>query len=321
MRISEREFVEEVRREAKHKVALRPRGLTLRQGIGDDCAILAYSPQKDLLVTTDFFLEGVHFRREWEAAHSVGHKALARALSDIAAMGGIPRYAFLSLALSRTIKQNWIQEFLKGFLELSESQKVILAGGDTSASPDGVITDVMVIGEITKGQAIRRDGSRAGDEIWVTGSLGNAALALSLLRGGKKPLLSQLPFRVLFYPQPRLHIGRYLRQRKLATAMIDISDGLSIDLARLCEESGTGARIAEEAIPRFPPVTIQQALHGGEDMELLFTVPPKRSAMLPKSIGGVPLTRIGTIIPGRKLWLVRGDGKSRPLPILGFQHF
>ncbi|MBI1954912.1 MAG: thiamine-phosphate kinase, partial [Acidobacteria bacterium] len=162
--------------------------------------------------------------------------------------------------------------------------------------------------------------ARPGDEIWVTGTLGNAALALSFLSSGKKNRRSPVPFQVLFYPQPRLEIGRYLRRRKLATAMIDLSDGLSIDLARLCEESGTGARLVEEAIPRLSPTTLRQALHGGEDLELLFTVSHERSPLLPKSLAGVPLTRIGKITPDRKLRVARGR-KSYPLPVLGFQHF
>ena len=320
MRSSEREFVEKVRREAARGAVRRSAGFALRQGIGDDCAILSYSSQKDILVTTDFSLEKVHFRRDWQAAPSVGYKALARAFSDIAAMGGTPRYAFLSLALPKRLNQSWVQGFLKGFLQLAEAQKVTLAGGDTSASQNGVIADVIVIGEVPRNQAVRRGGARPGDEIWVTGTLGNAALALSLLRSGKKIRRPPVPFQVLFYPQPRLEIGRYLRRQKLATAMIDLSDGLSIDLARLCADSGTGARLVEEAIPRFPPTTLRQALHGGEDLELLFTSPPERSPLLPKSLAGVSLTRIGKIIPGRKLWLVR-DRKSYPLPVLGFQHF
>lgn len=319
MRASEREFIAEIKNQASRSAG-RARGSSLLQGIGDDCAVISYTRQRDLLVTTDLFLEGIHFRREWQPARSVGYKALARSFSDIAAMGGTPRYAFLSLALPKKIEQRWAREFLRGFLRLADTEDVVLAGGDTSASQGGVMADVMVIGEVAKGQAVRRGGARPGDEIWVTGTLGQAARALSLLEAGEKPQNLRLPYRAFFYPQARLEIGSYLRQRKLATAMIDISDGLSIDLARLCEESGTGARILEEAIPRSPQATLRQVLHGGEDLELLFTIPAERSRKLPASLGGVTLTRIGKIVRGRNLRIMRGR-KARPLPVLGFQHF
>ncbi len=292
----------------------------LRQGIGDDCAVLAHSRRKDLLVTTDLFLEGIHFRRAWQEPASLGHKALARGLSDIAAMGGTPRFAFLSLGVPRRTSEQWLRSFLEGFLRLAAACQVVLAGGDTGLSPDGLLADVVVVGEVPRGQAILRSGARPGDEIWVSGALGTAALGLAHLKCGKKLRPSHPAFQAFCYPEPRLRIGGYLRQRKLASAMMDLSDGLSLDLARLSEASGVGAEIDAAALPRLAGTPLHEALHGGEDFELLFTVPSKRSARLPRSIGGVPLTRIGRITSGRKLTLIQ-DGRKQPLPILGFQHF
>ena len=319
MRITERQFVEVLRRRATaHGGGTVVSGL--RQGIGDDCAVLAHTRQKDLLVTTDLFLEGVHFRRDWQEPVSLGHKGLARGLSDIAAMGGSPRYVFLSLGLPRKTDQHWINGFLTGFLRLAAASKVVLAGGDTGSSAGRFLADVVVIGDAPRNQAILRSGARPGDEIWVTGTLGTAALGLSVLQKGEKLRRSHAAFQAFGYPEPRLRIGQYLRRRKLASAMMDLSDGLSIDLARLCEASRVGARIVEAALPRLAQTPLRHALHGGEDLELLFTVPPDRSRQLPRNLGGAPLTRIGQITFERKLWLLR-DHRTQPLPILGFQHF
>jgi thiamine-monophosphate kinase len=350
-----------------------------------------------LLVTTDLFLEDIHFRRRWQEPASLGHKALARGLSDVAAMGGTPRYVFLSLGLPRLSSQRqslsgsdpipadavrkgtasagsparrslragvggvpqealqkgasapevrrrfsrgasasgeetastqawpqrWLDGFLEGFLRLAAASKVVLAGGDTGSSAGGFLADVVVVGDVPRGRAILRSGARPGDEIWVTGKLGTAALGLSILQRGKKLGPAHPAFQAFCYPEPRLRIGQYLLRRKLASALMDLSDGLSIDLARMCAASGVGAQLDAAAIPRLAQTPLRHALHGGEDLELLFTVPPQRSEQLPRSIGGVPLTRIGRITAERKLWLIPPgrDGRQQPLPILGFQHF
>ncbi|MGH9782855.1 MAG: thiamine-phosphate kinase [Terriglobia bacterium] len=332
--MNERQFTDLLTRLA----AAAPR-TGLRQGIGDDCAVLAHTRQRDLLVTTDLFLEGIHFRRHWQEPASLGHKALARGLSDIAAMGGAPRFAFLSLGLPRKSSprrsppgQGWDQRwnrrwpqrqingFLEGFFRLAAASKVVLAGGDTGSSAGGFLADVVVVGDVPRGQAILRSGARPGDEIWVSGTLGTAALGLAVLQRGEKLRRSHAAFQAFCCPEPRLRIGQYLLRRKLASAMMDLSDGLSIDLARLCEASGVGARLDSASLPRLTQTSLHNALHGGEDLELLFTVSPQRSPQLPRSIGGVPLTRIGQITSERKLWLLR-DNRKQPLPILGFQHF
>jgi thiamine-monophosphate kinase len=327
--VNERQFIDLLKRRA----APRPNRKAfpgLRLGIGDDCAVLAHTRQKDLLVTTDLFLEGVHFRRSWQQPESLGHKALARGLSDIAAMGGTPRFVFLSLGVPRNPVQasgksamtgkKWLHDFLSGFFHLAAQSKVVLAGGDTSASAAGLLADVAVVGDVPRGRALLRSGARPGDEIWVSGTLGAAAVGLTALQRGKKPRPLDPAFQAFCYPVPRLRIGSYIRRRKLASAMLDLSDGLSIDLARLCQASGVGAEIDAASLPRLPETPLHNALHGGEDFELLFTLPPTRSRQLPRSLGGVPLSRIGRITSGRNLLLIQGNRKQL-LPILGFQHF
>ena len=309
-----------LRRRALRTVPESRSGLCLEQGIGDDCAIFSGSRDADILVTTDLFLEGIHFRRSWQPAASAGHKVLARGLSDIAAMGGTPRFAFLSLALPRRTQQKWVDDFFRGLFRLADRCGVVLAGGDTSASDAGILADIMVIGEVPRGRAVLRSGARPGDTVWVAGQLGGAARALEWLRQGRRVSQGSAGARRFFAPEPRLETGRVLRERGIATAMMDVSDGLSLDLDRLCKASGVGARIEEEKIPRARGTPLAMALHGGEDFELLFTVPARLSRRVPAHLGGVPLTCIGEITKERRLRIVRG-GKPSPLPLLGFQHF
>ncbi|HWP83561.1 MAG TPA: thiamine-phosphate kinase [Terriglobia bacterium] len=320
MKRSERELIEHLRQRAARLARGSRRKFLLRQGIGDDCAILSGGGREELLVTTDLLLEAIHFRREWQPPDSIGHKVLLRGLSDIAAMGGTPRCCFLSLALPPDISGRWMGQFFSGLFHLAEASGVILAGGDTARSPAGLLADIVVIGTAPRGKAVLRSGARLGDEIWVSGELGGAAEALRRLRQGGRAGQQMQRLRPLFYPQPRLKLGRLLAARGLASAMMDLSDGLSIDLARLCKASGVGATIDAEAVPRFPEASLEQALHGGEDFELLFTVPPRRARRLPQRAGGVPLTRIGQITRGPQLWLVR-KGRAEPLPVRGFEHF
>jgi thiamine-monophosphate kinase len=292
-------------------------------GIGDDCAILQIPFGHQALVTTDFSLEGVHFRREWHPAEAVGHRSLARGLSDIAAMGGNPVAAFLSLAVPRNLRQPWVDQFVKGLLKLADRFKVSLAGGDTAQSPGGILADIVVVGSVPKGKAIRRTGARAGDRIYVTGALGGAAATLKLLSSGRRLRIADFPRH--FYPTPRIEVGQFLLEKGLAAAMIDLSDGLSTDLAHICEESNVGAEIQSGAIPCAAigkparPVDLQFALHGGEDYELLFTAP--RSKRVPAGIAGVEITQIGQITPGKKVVLLSPDGTSVKFPPRGWEHF
>jgi len=292
-------------------------------GIGDDCAVLRLPAGHDLLTTTDFSLENVHFRRAWHPAESVGHRCLARGLSDIAAMGGEPLACFLSLALPAKLPQSWVDGFTKGLLRLAREFGVTLAGGDTAKSPAEILADIVVLGSVPKGTAVLRSGARPGDGIYVTGSVGGSAVALDLLFSERKLAPKQFPKH--FFPQPRIPQGQFLRAKKLASSMIDISDGLSTDLDHICEESGVGAEIWASAIPRArigktdQAVELKFALHGGDDYELLFTARPDRR--LPSTISGVSMTCIGEITHGRKVSIITETGKRLPLKAGGWQHF
>jgi thiamine-monophosphate kinase len=317
MPMSEKALIARIRRKAVQ-------GRSLVIGIGDDSAVLKIRDGHQTLVTTDFSLEGVHFRREWHPPESVGHRCLARGLSDIAAMGGEPVAAFLSLALPRKLPQKWVDGFLRGLLKLAEKFDVSLAGGDIAESPRGVAADIVVVGSVPKGRAILRSGARPGDRIYVTGDLGGSAATLKLLFDGKSRVRPR-DFRQHFYPVPRIEVGRFLREKNLAAAMIDISDGLSTDIAHICEESGVGAEILEQALPKASierpahAVDLRFALHGGEDYELLFTAP--RGKRIPSRIAGVDITQIGQIKRTNKIVMINQHGTARELRPQGWEHF
>jgi thiamine-monophosphate kinase len=289
-------------------------------GIGDDCAVLRLPRSHEALVTTDFSLEDVHFRREWHPSDSVGHRCLARGLSDIAAMGGVPRAAFLSLALPPDLSQKWVDQFVAGLLKLAKRYSVPLAGGDTAQSPAGILADIVVLGSVPDGKAILRSGAKPGDLLYVTGALGSSSSALNRLRDGEKLKPKSHPKH--FYPEPRIAIGQFLREKKLASAMIDISDGLSTDLAHICDESKVGAVVYGNSLPMANGLGdggLQLALHGGEEYELLFTAKPGRR--IPKEIGGVPITRIGEMVREKQMKLAQPDGTAMILRSAGWQHF
>lgn len=293
-------------------------------GIGDDCAVMAPPKGHEVLVTTDFSLEGIHFRREWHSPAVVGHRCLTRGLSDIAAMGGEPMAVFLSLAVPKKLPQSWVDDFFRGFLSLANRYQVALAGGDIAQSPAGVLADIIALGTVPKGKAVLRSTARAGDLIYVTGKLGGSADALHRLMRGQK--LSARKYPRHFSPEPRLNVGQFLREKKLASAMIDLSDGLSTDLAHICEESGVGAKILSSRIPRARTdvaesgkVSFDLALHGGEDYELLFTA--RADAKVPENIAGVPITRIGEITRAQKMLLVNEKNRTVKLKPQGWEHF
>ncbi len=315
--LAEKALIARIRR-----MAAKPPGKFTALAIGDDCALLRIPPGHEALVTTDFSLEGIHFRRQWHPPDSVGHRCLARGLSDIAAMSGEPLAALLSLALPGNLPQSWVDRFVGGLLNLAASFGVTLSGGDTSRSEAGILADIVVVGSVPKGEAILRSGARPGDRIYVTGQLGGAAAALQLLFSGRK--LRPADFPAHFYPVPRIDVGRFLREKNLASAMIDLSDGLSTDLAHICEESGVGAKLWPEAIPKAnigkkrQEVELGFALHGGEDYELLFTAP--RRQRVPPRIAGIPVTEIGFVTPGERIILwTKGSGLE--LKPQGWEHF
>ena len=323
MPLPELKLISRLRRYSRHQRAARSRANAIATGIGDDCAVLRIPPGHEILATTDFSLEGVHFRREWHPAESVGHRCLARGLSDIAAMGGDPIAAFLSLALPKGTRQNWVDRFFKGFLNLAAEFNVSLAGGDTSQSPDGVLADIIMVGSVPKTNAILRSGARPGDRIYVTGELGGSAATLDLLYSGRKKKLDPRRFPNHFFPTPRVNIARVLREKQMATSMIDISDGLSTDLSHICAESRVGAKVWASALPLATvagrKVDLELALHGGEAYELLFTA--KRGIRVPTQIVTVPVTCIGEIVRRKNLTLVRTNRTRTSLPVRGWQHF
>ena len=308
MPLPERQLIARIRRKAHARRTVL--------GIGDDCAILRIPAGEEALVTTDFSLEGIHFRHDWQSPECIGHRCLARGLSDIAAMGGTPIAAFLSLAIPRGISQSWIDRFFKGLLRLARRHRVDLAGGDTAQSSAGLLADITVLGSIKKGRALRRSGARVGDQIYLTGELGESAAALKLLSTG------EIKKRDVF-PEPRIAVGQWLVQNRIASACIDISDGLSTDLSHICEESGVGAVIDGNTIPVHEAASNRKgdltlALHGGDDYELLFTAPGGK--VVPVQIAGVHVTRIGQMIRENRVSLVQ-NSKRRPLAPKGWQHF
>ena len=306
---------------------------SVRLGIGDDCAILKPPPGHELLVTTDFSLEGRHFRRDWHTARSVGHRTLARGLSDLAAMGATPLAAFLSLALPKSAVRNplWLDGFLDGLLALADSCNVPLAGGDTAQSPsEHILADIVLTGSAPVGRALRRSGARVGDLLYCTGALGGAAAELAALsaaprRFRKATVADDHPH---LFPQPRLAVGQTLLRRRLATACMDLSDGLSTDLAHLCTASGVAAELDIALLPLHPLAAalddreqIAAILHGGEDYELLFTAAP--STKIPRSIANAPITRIGRILKPQKnkpQMSILSDGARFELQPHGWEH-
>ncbi|HEV2425217.1 MAG TPA: thiamine-phosphate kinase [Terriglobia bacterium] len=316
----------------------RGRGFDL--GIGDDAALIRASATRDFVLTTDFSIEDVHFRFDLHPPRSIGHRALARALSDLAAMGATPRFALLSLALRRGLTRSWITSFYDGLAALAGRFGVTLIGGDTAVIDAATTVDIIAIGEVERGRALLRSGARPGDRVYLTGRLGLSELGLALLRRGARPAASasRSPKKIgrrdtaikealerHLYPEPRCTAGITLVRRRLVSAAIDVSDGFAADLSRLCESSGCGAAIREADLP-FPPAglgrdPLELGLHGGEDYELIFTVPAARAARVPRKIGKVNVHDVGEIQAGRRLTLRRTDGREIPLDTRGYDHF
>jgi len=327
-------------REGRHtRHARRERRVKL--GIGDDAALVDVRNGCELILTTDMSIENIHFTRELHPAGSVGHRAIARSLSDVAAMGGVPRYALVSLALAEGTRRDWISRFYEGLQALAQRFGVRLVGGDTAVVPSRTLVDVLVAGEVQRGKALRRSGAQAGDLIFVSGRLGLSALGLRLLQrkhleqpplaaGSKAQASVPVPvarkaLEAHLYPEPRCALGRFLSSRGVASALIDLSDGLSMDLNRLSTASHVGARISASKIPgpALPEAldSLQLALHGGEDYQLLFTVPPPAASRLPSTFQGQPLYHIGEIEARRGVRLVPLEGKVQTLKPGGWDHF
>jgi thiamine-monophosphate kinase len=325
--LPEKALIAQVRRMAKFSTRGRVLGSNraIFTGIGDDCAVLRLLPGRESLVTTDFTLEGIHFRRGWHPPESVGHRCLARGLSDIAAMGGEPVAAFLSLALPRDLPQSWVGRFARSLISLGERFGVTLAGGDTAESPSGILADIIVVGIAPRGKSVLRSGAQPGDRIFVSAELGGSAAAVVQMKAKPKKKVRPGDYPRHFYPEPRVELGRILREKGLASAMIDTSDGLSTDLAHLCEESNVGAEVESVLIPRASvgkparEVDLDLALHGGEDYELLFTARPGKR--IPAHIAGVALTQIGHITRSRLILVRNLKGVAYQFEPRGWEHF
>jgi len=316
----EDELVKEI---ARH--FLVSQGQILRLGIGDDAALWKPKPGFMSILTSDWFLEGSHFLREKHPPESVGWKCLARAASDIAAMGGTPRCFLLNLALPAAVSGKWLEGFLAGLRRAAKSLDCVLAGGDTTRS-QRILISVTVIGEIREGQEVLRSGARPGDLLYVSGTLGEAEHGLHLLRKSRGRVNPKnVAMRKHFYPEPRVELGCWLAERKLATAMMDVSDGLSSDLPRLCAASGVGALLdpAKLPLPRGADRESARhlALHGGDDYELLFTVPPRKLASLTAKFRKLRLTPIGKITRERGVRIIGQDGRLKPLRVAGWDPF
>jgi thiamine-monophosphate kinase len=311
-------------------------GSELRLGIGDDAAVIV--PERggatEWVLSSDASLEGVHFTTKAHPADSIGYKSLVRATSDLAAMGATPRLFLLTLALPGGRTGRWLDEFLTGMRRAALLLGLRLAGGDTTKNPT-VFVSITVLGEVIDGRAVTRAGARPGDTIYVSGRLGRAQLGLELiLRGiGREPRFERLVEPHL-YPRLRLELARWLAKERVATAMMDISDGLSTDLARLCTRSGVGARLFATTIPRVevPGIrsvkrggmkldSFEMALHGGEDYELLFTVPARQAEQLRRAPRPRELTAIGEITRAKRIVLVGADGRPTRLDSRGWDPF
>jgi len=308
----------------------RRAGLSVSLGIGDDAALFRPKPSHEIVLTCDWFLEGTHFLPKKHPPDAVGWKCLARAVSDLAAMGGAPRCFLLSLALPETDTGRWLDLFLGGLRRASQKFHCVLAGGDTTRRNE-ILINITAVGEVPAGRSVLRSEARANDVLYVSGRLGEAELGLRMVRrnegaASEKDALT----RKHLYPEPRLALGQWLAKTNLATAMIDLSDGLSTDLSRLCSASAVGALLEKVKIPqvRTPDIALkhghdpmQLALHGGDDYELLFTVPPRKTKFLPKTFQGVRLSAIGKITWGRALLVLEENGRESQFTPGGWDPF
>jgi len=317
--LSEFEFIEKIR--SKYRL----------NKVGDDCAVLPKDEKTDLLITSDLLVENIDFRLEWTDPELLGHKALAVSLSDIAAMGGHATSALVSLGLPKKIwDSDFLDRFYQGWHDLAAHYGVELVGGDVSRSPESLFIDSIVLGEVPKGRAILRNGAKAGDGVFVAGTVGGAAAGLNLLEHGLRlgPDIGRNEFILLekqLKPMPQLDIANLLQEKQLATATIDISDGLSSDLEHICRASRVGARIEAERLPLEPALSpsfspderLKMALSGGEDFALLFTGDPEKilAAKLPS------VTQIGEVTATTDMIELIADGITKRMVPEGYRHF
>ncbi|MEJ2208954.1 MAG: thiamine-phosphate kinase [Anaerolineae bacterium] len=306
-------------------------------GIGDDVAVLDHGGEELLLAKVDIQVEGVHFLPGTISAHDLGRKALAINLSDIAAAGGRPYHALVSLALPAETEVAWVEDLYRGLRHEAERYGLIVVGGNMARSPGAIVVDVFVLGRVRREHVLLRSGAQPGDRVLVTGTLGDSAAGLALLQDpgiGLEPAQREMLLARHFTPTPRLPESAIIARRGSATAMIDVSDGLSSDVGHICERSGVGVRLWAARLPISPAArqvagaagraAWQMALEGGEDYELCFTAPPDAAGTLAAAVEaetGTTVSIVGEILvePGR--YLVREDGTEVSLRAGGWQHF
>lgn len=311
------------------------------RGIGDDTAILKTSPNEWMLITTDLLAEGVHFDPATSSFEDIGYRAAVANLSDIAAMGGTARFMLVAIAIPPTCSTQQIQRLYRGMMQATHPYRVVLVGGDTSASRRGLFLNITLTGTVKPGQALLRSGAHVGDRLYVTGTLGDSHAGLGLLTTPHSPRYAELrPTHTRFLlarhhrPSARIAEGQWLVKHGLAGAAIDLSDGLSGDLRHLCEESGVGAEVLAASLPLSPACRAyavargldpqQIALQGGEDYELLFTVPRSKQPQFERLAAktSFTFTCIGSITSKRSgLRLRTEQGSTRALPLLSYEHF
>ncbi|MDD2540079.1 MAG: thiamine-phosphate kinase [Desulfuromonadaceae bacterium] len=319
-------------------------------GIGDDAAVTAISAGMQLLTSTDMLLEDVHFRRSWHLPYCLGRKSLAVSISDIAAMGGIPRWALLSLAIPPKLPLEFVDDFMRGFLAMASEYQVFLIGGDTCSSRSGFTVSVTIMGEQKPGIIVRRSGAVPDDDIWVTGTVGDAALGLKILEdadiasltGSKQPkqspsngIVDDSPFLInrLLDPTPRVSAALALAESAAITAMIDVSDGILADYGHIAEQSGVGGCVQLDDLPlsasfrrhtaHLPVIPYHMALSGGEDYELCFTAHRSSREKIVDCVKkcGIAATRIGIVTSSPELKVVNRDGSRYTAQTEGFNHF
>ena len=303
-------------------------------GIGDDAAVFGLGRREEIwTLTTDMLLENIDFRREWITPFDLGYKSISVNLSDLASMGARPRFYTVSLGLPEDISERWVLRFYDGLTELGCRKGAFLIGGDLSRSEGGIVISITAMGESLHRKVLYRSGGRAGDALYVTGVLGRSAAGLKLLEKGLRPSSSKArmdAIRAHRKPEPRCEAGLWLAQSGMVRCMMDLSDGLSVDLPRLCDASRVGAEVHAARIPVFSGSAswgcdpLRLALHGGEDFELLFSVSPSRAERLETEYPACfpKLTRIGRLTrDAGKVWLVEPNGKRRRLAELGYDHF
>ena len=328
-RSNEDSILKKISERARITVGRRAREALVRR-IGDDAALFRPHTGRQTILSCDWFLEGTHFLRHKHPPDSVGWKCLARALSDIAAMGGEPRCFLLSLAFPASLTGRWLDEFLLGLRRVSAKFQCPLAGGDTTCREE-ILINVTIVGEVQTGRAVLRSGSRPGDLLYVSGLLGGAEMGLRLLKHRKGLANRKNPLtKKHLYPEPRLALGQWLAANGLTTAMMDLSDGLSSDLPRLCAASGVGARVTAAKVPTVQSSArnfksgadlLHLALSGGDDYELLFSVPPNQKKFLSRSFRGLPLTPIGVVTSRKQIVLTDEHGREHPLDPRGWDPF